>query len=219
MIFLFKMIRLFSSFDLYFFFKNWIRFFFISFRLICSSYFNNGIKNLLVKFFNSISRFFFSLKIKSFNKFSNLIFIRIFIFLIIINFFSVFSFIFPYTSQVRIMLFFSLRFWFTNIIFRVYNSLKKFLFHFIPEGTPLPLTFLLFLIELVRNIIRPITLIVRLVANILAGHLLMILLSILVFNFNLAFIFYIGLNVVELFVALIQSYIFTTIIVLYYSEV
>lgn len=55
-------------------------------------------------------------------------------------------------------------------------------------------------------------------ANILAGHLLMILLSSLVFRLNLSGVFYIGLNMVEMFVACIQSYIFTVIIILYYRD-
>ena len=156
---------------------------------------------------------------KSFNKGANAFFFGIFLFLVRINFFSVFSYNFPYSSQVRIIMLFSLSFWSMIVLFGLIQSIEKFLYHFIPEGTPVPLTFLLFLIELVRNIIRPLTLMVRLVANILAGHLLIILLSQLVFIFNLAYPLYILLNIVELFVALIQSYIFSTMLVLYYSEV
>lgn len=213
------MIRLFSPFDLFLFFKNWLRFLLILFFcsssiFLCSSY--NSFYSILLL---NLTSFFYSLKRKSFNKLSSIVFLRIIFFLIYINFFSVFSYNFPFSSQVRIILFFSLSIWSRIIIFSFFNSLRKSLYHFIPEGTPIPLTFLLFLIELIRNLIRPITLIVRLVANILAGHLLIALLSGLIFHFTLAYPFYIILNLVEIFVSLIQSYIFATILVLYFSEV
>lgn len=49
--------------------------------------------------------------------------------------------------------------------------------HLIPSGTPVALVGLIILIEFVRRIIRPATLIFRLTANIIAGHLLLVLLS------------------------------------------
>lgn len=213
------MIRLFSPFDLFLFFKNWIRFFLILFFCSSGIFFCSSFNTLTFVLVANLSSFFYSLKSKSFNKFSSIIFFRIIFLLIYINFFSVFSYNFPFSSQVRIMFFFSLGIWLRIIIFSFINSLNKSLYHFIPEGTPIPLTFLLFLIELISNLIRPITLIVRLVANILAGHLLISLLSRLVFRFILAYPFYIILNLVEIFVALIQSYIFATILVLYFSEI
>ena len=77
---------------------------------------------------------------------------------------------------------------------------------------------LLLVIEIIRMVIRPITLRVRMIANILAGHLLMILLAGMVEHLGSAFPLYILLNTVELFVACIQSYIFIVIISLYYSD-
>lgn len=94
--------------------------------------------------------------------------------------------------------------------------------HLIPVGTPFALVFFMFLIELVRNLIRPITLSVRLLANVLSGHLLIVLLSYMVSFFRLTgffgFFFYSLLVSVELLVSLIQSYIFCTLVCLYYSE-
>lgn len=213
------MIRLFSSFDLFYFSNNFLSLLWIITILFSPIYINSSMYNFLIAAFKNLSEFFFSLKSKSFNKFSNLLFISIFFFLVTINFFSVFSYNFPLTSQVRVVLIFSLGAWLIIVAFGIFTSINTFLYHFVPEGTPLPLTFVLFLIELVRNLIRPLTLIVRLVANILAGHLLIILLSQLVFIFPLGFPLYILLNLVEIFVSLIQSYIFSTILVLYFSEV
>lgn len=210
---------LFSPFDLYWFILP-LSFIFL---VICSLYVliqkSSPLKTLLGFISRVLLEFFVSLKPKHFNKRRGLIFLGVFIFLVVINFFSVFSFNFPHTSQVSLVLVLAGGFWLSLVFFSIFKNLKGFVSHIIPEGTPLPLTSLLFVIELVRNIIRPLTLTVRLVANILAGHLLIRLLSSLVFVFNITGILYVGLNIVEIFVAIIQAYIFTTIIVLYFSEV
>merc|ERR1711910_265335 len=54
----------------------------------------------------------------------------------------------------------------------IFKAIKRFLAHLVPSGTPDVLIPLIVVIELVRNFIRPITLSVRLAANIVAGHLL-----------------------------------------------
>merc|ERR1711971_663797 len=59
----------------------------------------------------------------------------------------------------------------------IFKAIKRFLAHLVPSGTPDVLIPLIVMIELVRNFIRPITLSVRLAANIVAGHLLIRLLN------------------------------------------
>lgn len=79
------------------------------------------------------------------------------------------------------------------------------------------------IIETVRNLIRPITLSVRLIANIISGHLLIHLLSslglirssIIVISILIMFI----LIVLETAVAIIQRFVFVTLISLYINEV
>merc|ERR1712203_468089 len=48
----------------------------------------------------------------------------------------------------------------------IFKAIKRFLAHLVPAGTPDVLIPLIVVIELVRNFIRPITLSVRLAANI-----------------------------------------------------
>jgi len=79
-------------------------------------------------------------------------------------------------------------------------------------------------IETIRNIIRPITLAVRLTANIIAGHLLLTLLgntgnslSLLIITFLL--IAQIALLTLETAVAIIQAYVFSVLSTLYSREV
>lgn len=166
----------------------------------------------------ALRMFFLSLK-KDFSKRRIVLFARIIFSIFIINFFSVFSFVFPFSSQFGLILGFSLVYWLRLLIFRGKWNFKGFISHLIPEGSPLGLSFFLFLIEVVSNFIRPVTLSIRLVANILAGHLLLTLLSNLVFILSPCVLLYFILNLVELGVAIIQAYIFCTIIVLYFSEV
>jgi len=92
----------------------------------------------------------------------------------------------------------------------------------VPSGTPAILIPLIVLIELVRNIIRPLTLAVRLAANIVAGHLLISLINQSAFGrivLGLILIRGACLIVLEMSVAVIQGYVFTTLRNLYFSEV
>ena len=96
--------------------------------------------------------------------------------------------------------------------------------HFLPLGTPYALIPLIVLIEVVRNLIRPVTLAVRLAANIVAGHLLLTLLRSLspsAPSYLLVVILraLILLLVLESAVALIQSYVFRILTTLYVEEV
>ena len=213
------MIRLFSRFDIFFSSNYMIFCFLFIINFFGFFFFRRIIYSRLNLIYNFIEEFFSSIKPKSINK----IIIAILIYLIVIIFFlnitSILSFNFACTSQIGICLFLSLTIWISFLIFQNFNNLKNFLSHCIPEGTPIYLTWFLFAVELIRNLIRPITLTVRLVANILAGHLLIILLANLCFKFQFMSRLYILLNLVEFFVALIQSYIFVTIITLYYAEV
>lgn len=91
----------------------------------------------------------------------------------------------------------------------------------VPLGTPPYLIPFMVLIELTRNLIRPLTLSVRLAANMLAGHLLLRLIA---GGFSLGRTFLLvgrtlGLIIVlECAVAIIQSYVFRALIVTYVSE-
>jgi F-type H+-transporting ATPase subunit a len=96
--------------------------------------------------------------------------------------------------------------------------------HLVPLGTPYPLIPLIVIIELVRRLIRPGTLAVRLAANMVAGHLLLTLLGSLAPTLaNVALLCAITglvlLIILECAVALIQSYVFRILITLYVEEV
>jgi F-type H+-transporting ATPase subunit a len=96
--------------------------------------------------------------------------------------------------------------------------------HLVPQGTPAALIIFIVMIELTRNIIRPITLCVRLTANLIAGHLLISLLGNALVSIRtptniLAMPIPLILTILESAVACIQAYVFITLITLYTTEV
>jgi len=64
------------------------------------------------------------------------------------------------------------------MIYRIINYFNDICSHLTPQGTPFILIlYFIILIETMRLIIRPITLAIRLIANIIAGHLLISLIG------------------------------------------
>ena len=83
--------------------------------------------------------------------------------------------------------------------------------HLVPQGTPNVLIMFIVLIELVRNIIRPVTLCVRLTANLIAGHLLISLLGNALVRRGIVFLMFVPvlLTILEMAVSFIQAYVFS----------
>lgn len=83
--------------------------------------------------------------------------------------------------------------------------------------------FLIVLIETIRSLIRPFTLAIRLSANIIAGHIIIILIRIRSYsneiNFILRLIVELIISILEFGVAFIQPYVFFILLTLYRSEI
>nr|UAT98135.1 ATP synthase F0 subunit 6 [Smerinthus planus] len=155
---------------------------------------------------------------------STLIFISLFSFVLFNNFLGLFPYIFTSTSHLTLTLSISLPLWLSFMLYGWINNYQHMFIHMIPQGTPTILMPFMVLIETISNIIRPGTLAVRLTANMIAGHLLMTLLSStgpnLSYIFILMLIFIqILLLILESAVAIIQSYVITILSTLYSSEV
>ena len=87
----------------------------------------------------------------------------------------------------------------------------------------MPLVPFIVLIEFIRGIMRPFTLGIRLAANIIAGHLLLVLISSPIYALNRSIIVAVLrglflLRVLEIAVSLIQSYVFIRLGSLYARE-
>jgi len=88
------------------------------------------------------------------------------------NLFGLFPYIFIASRHIRFCLSLSLSIWIGIILYRIINYFNTLCFHLTPQGTPPILIPFIIIIESVSLIIRPITLAIRLIANIIAGHLL-----------------------------------------------
>ncbi|MCZ8197480.1 MAG: F0F1 ATP synthase subunit A [Flavobacterium sp.] len=91
-------------------------------------------------------------------------------------------------------------------------------------GVPVPMKFVLAPIELLGTIIKPFSLMIRLYANMLAGHVVLMSLVALMYKADsivgspLAFLLAFVLTILEVLVALLQAYIFTMLAALYFGS-
>nr|YP_010309865.1 ATP synthase F0 subunit 6 [Tethea albicostata]UMR54980.1 ATP synthase F0 subunit 6 [Tethea albicostata] len=155
---------------------------------------------------------------------STFIFISLFSFILFNNFLGLFPYIFTSTSHLTLSLSISLPLWLSFMLYGWINNSQHMFSHMIPQGTPNILMPFMVLIETISNIIRPSTLAVRLTANMIAGHLLMTLLSSTGNNLPYYLIIFlvliqILLLILESAVAVIQSYVIAILSTLYSSEV
>jgi F-type H+-transporting ATPase subunit a len=99
----------------------------------------------------------------------------------------------------------------------------KFLGFFLPHGTPMWMAPVMYVIELFSYLSRPISLSVRLAANMLAGHILLKIVAGFIISLGLIagwlpFGFTVMLSGFEVAVALIQAYIFTVLASIYLND-
>lgn len=147
----------------------------------------------------------------------------LFIFIIFNNVPGLLPYIFTATSHISITLALAFPLWAGFIIHGWLFNTSNLLIHLIPNGTPVILIPFIVVIETIRNIIRPLTLAIRLAANIIAGHLLITLLTaatpvtpLLAIPFIISA--QIALAILEVAVAFIQAYVFRVLITLYAAE-
>lgn len=153
-----------------------------------------------------------------------LIFITLFSIILFNNFIGLFPYIFTSSSHLIFTLTLSLPIWIGLILNGWLNYTNNIFSHLIPQGTPPILIPFIVCIETIRNLIRPITLAIRLTANIIAGHLLITLLrrtgtSLNNFLLIILIITQIILISLESAVSIIQSYVFSILITLYSREI
>jgi len=184
-----------------------------------------GISSLLGTFSNFLVGEIKSARIGTpFSRGKTLMFVRLFVYIMCRNFIALFPFVFTSTAQMILSFPLALIIWSSFILFGWLNNVVHILAHALPLGTPTPLIVFIVCIELVRNIIRPITLRVRLRANIIAGHLLLCLLGSTIMtlsgvSFLGGMVLPLALCLLEMAVAVIQGYVFITLGMLYFNEV
>lgn len=203
---------------------NWLRTF-LAFIFIAPFYWATPTKNsFIIKIL--LNKLFIEFKILLSHKSKpmTVIFLTIFIFILINNFLGLFPYIFTTSSHLVITLAIRLPLWISLIFYGWINHTNHIFAHLVPNRTPAPLIPFIVLIESIRNVIRPLTLAVRLIANIVAGHLLITLLgnqTAIARNFILIrlVLVQILLLTLERAVAIIQSYVFAVLSTLYTREI
>lgn len=104
----------------------------------------------------------------------------------------------------------------------VHQGPVKFFAHFIPEGLPKVIIPVVFLIEFISFMSRPVSLSIRLAANMMAGHTLLKVIASFVVPLGLFGVapvaFLTLLTGFEIFIAILQAYIFTLLTSMYLGE-
>jgi F-type H+-transporting ATPase subunit a len=153
----------------------------------------------------------------------------LFLFILFLNFWEIIPFIqFPPTSRFAIPLFLALMvyvlYWFLGF---KHQGIKYLTGHLFPAGVPLALYILVTPIELVQILlVRPFSLAVRLLANMMAGHILLTALALLTaYTLTNApiialgpFLLGVGVTAFELLVGFLQAYIFTLLTAVYIAD-
>nr|UYK52148.1 ATP synthase F0 subunit 6 [Zaraea sp. CSCS-Hym-MC0131] len=158
------------------------------------------------------------------NKGSTLIFTSLFIYIIFNNFLGLFPYIFTSSSHLSFTLTLALPLWMSYMMYGWINQTNHMFTHLVPQNTPSILMPFMVLIESVSNLIRAVTLSVRLTANMIAGHLLMVLLSNMslyleIHMISILILIQFLLLTLESAVSIIQAYVFMILSTLYSSEV
>lgn len=146
------------------------------------------------------------------------ILLAVFFIVLTFNLIGLVPYIFTITAQLLFTLRLSIPFWLAFVLFSLSKNTQHFLAHLVPTGTPIALSQFMVLIESVRQIIRPITLSVRLAANITAGHILIALARAPILIINHMTLALRILFLLELAVAFIQSYVFVVLLSIYLRE-
>lgn len=111
-----------------------------------------------------------------------------------------------------------------TFIVQLASAKKTFWMHIIaPPGVPWPLYFIIVPVEIAGIFIKPASLMIRLFANITAGHIIVVsLISIIFVNQSVAWAglsvpFTLFISILEILVAFLQAYIFTMLAALYFG--
>ena len=157
----------------------------------------------------------------------------LFMFVLAANLIGMFPYFFTVTSHIIVTFALAMLVIGTVIFYGFYKNGFKFLKLFAPAGAPWPIYILLVPIEIISFFARPVTLALRLFANMLAGHIMLKLFAgfaVQLFGAAfagaialsavgiLAFTMGVALNALELLVAGLQAYVFAILTCVYLND-
>ena len=146
----------------------------------------------------------------------------VFMFVLVGNLFGMIPYSFTFTSHIVVTFTMALIVFLGVTIIAIAKHKLHFFTFFMPPGVPMVMAPLLVPIEIISYLSRPISLSVRLFANMLAGHTLLkvfagFVISLGMFGvFPLAFV--VALTGLEIVIALLQAFVFTILTCLYLND-
>ena len=149
--------------------------------------------------------------------------LTLFIFILTMNMIGLLPYSFTVTSQVIITFFFAIVIFIGVTIVGFAKNGLGFLKIFVPSGIPVFLLPLLVVIEIISFLSRPISLSVRLFANMLAGHTMLkvfggFVVSLGILGGWLPLSFSVALTALEILVAFLQAYVFAVLSCIYLND-
>jgi len=147
----------------------------------------------------------------------------LFLFILFCNLIGLIPGSYTVTSQIIVTAVFACSVYGLSLVIGFFLHGLKFLGILVPPGTPGWLVPLMIPIELMSQLARPISLAVRLFANMTAGHVLLGVLFGMAISGGLLigwlpFVFTVAINVLEVGIAFIQAYIFTILTCVYLGD-
>jgi len=160
---------------------------------------------------------------KNYNKYMPFL-LTLFFFIWINNVMGLIPF-FPFSANLSGNISFTLTLAVITFIITLFSSKKYYWKHILwMPGLPVPMKLFLMPIEIIGMFVKPIALMIRLFANITAGHVIILSLISLIFILNtiwvapLSVLFSLFISVIEVLVVSIQAYIFTMLSALYFGQ-
>ena len=149
--------------------------------------------------------------------------LTIFFFIWINNIFGLIPF-FPFSSNLTGNIFFTFVLSFITFLITTFSGNKDYWKHILTPPVPKALYPIMVPIEIIGMFTKPFALMIRLFANITAGHIIILSLISLIFIFKSIFIspvsgaFVLFMSVLELLVAALQAYVFTLLSALFIGQ-
>ena len=146
----------------------------------------------------------------------------IFLFVLLLNLLGLIPGSFAQTSHISITFTLAMLVFLVCVLITISKKGFKFFTIFLPAGTPWWMVPLMFALEFFSYLVRPVSLAVRLAANMIAGHVMLDVIAFFVIMMGvfgvLPFLFLSILMAFELFVAFLQAYIFSVFACVYINE-
>ncbi|MFB0952867.1 MAG: F0F1 ATP synthase subunit A [Rhodospirillales bacterium] len=147
----------------------------------------------------------------------------IFMFILVGNFWGMMPYSFTFTSHIAVTFAMAFLVFIGVTIIAIAKHKLHFLTFFMPPGVPMVMAPLLVPIEIISYLSRPISLSVRLFANMLAGHTLLKVFAGFIISLGVAagwlpFVFVVALTGLEFVIAFLQAFVFAILTCLYLND-